>query len=115
MVATRAIRERAEAVQGLVRAFANAARVRISDEPLVEKRVQDAADRVVEESVAHRGLVDASRLGIGDVERVIPAVAIGVVDKVFAQCENVIHEPQREPLHVPLCLFPACEFAPGLK
>ena len=72
------LRVDAKPVHGFVRPFPYAAGVGIVDEYFVEKRVQSPVDGVMQEPIAHTCFVDVARLGIGNLEVVIPAVAVSL-------------------------------------
>lgn len=65
-----------KAVHGSVRSLAVSTRIGIGDPCLVEKRVQLSVQSMVDQTVLYCRLVDVSRLGIGDLEGVIPTMLI---------------------------------------
>ena len=76
------IRELAKSVNRLMRPLLNSAGIGISDEYLVEKRIKNPINGVMQKSVANRCFVNISRLGIVDFERLITAVFLGMIEKV---------------------------------
>lgn len=71
-----AVREPLEMLVCLVISLTLPARVRASYEGLVEKRIQETVNRVVEKAVAHARFVYAAGLRVRDVERFV--VRMGV-------------------------------------
>ena len=53
------------------------ARIGVGDEFAGEIGVQDTMNGVMQEAVSHRGFVDIAGLGVGDIEGVVGAVAVG--------------------------------------
>ncbi len=73
--------KRTESVYGFVRSFTDAAGIGIGDKSSVKERIKNAIDGVVKQTVADLGLVDVSRLGVGNVESLIWAVLVCLVAK----------------------------------
>lgn len=72
--------EKAKSVDCHVRSLFQAAGTGIGDESLVKKRIQPAIDGVMQEPVADAGLVDIPGLGVGNIERLIAAVFVGMME-----------------------------------
>ncbi len=83
--------ERTEAVKCGVRALANAARKRIGYKRPVKKWAEEAADGMVQKTVAHARLMDIPRLRVADIERLISAVAVGMIYQIGAEGEKIVH------------------------
>ena len=62
-----------------VRTLAYPAGIRVVYESAVEVRVEHTVERVVQKPVAHGSLVYVARLGVGDLERVVTAVAVSFI------------------------------------
>lgn len=107
--------ERIKTIHRLVRSLVDAAGIRVGNESFIEKRIELAIDSVVEQTVAHRRLVDVARLRVANIERAIRAVPVGTRNEISMQQEDMIHEMQREFLYVGLVPFADDEFRPCLK
>ena len=79
-----------EAVHRPMRAFSLSARVRVGDKCSVEEWIELPVDRVMDETVTYRRLVDVTRLGIGDLEVMVGAVLVRSVLQFTVQLENVV-------------------------
>lgn len=104
-----------EPAHRLVRPLAEPAGIRIVDEALVEIRIEHAIDRMMKQAVTHACLVNVSRLRVGDVERVVAAVAIRFRFQVRVERQDIVHELQAEFLHISLLPLAPQEFFPCLK
>ncbi len=71
-----------EPIHCAVRAFVEAAGIRIENENSVAIGIKNAIDRVMQQAVAHFGLMDITRLRIVDFECVIGAVPVGFIRKL---------------------------------
>ena len=49
-------------------------------------------DGMVQKTVAHRRLMNLSRLGVRDAEHMVATVTIGLVSKVNVQANNIVHQ-----------------------
>ena len=87
-----AVRERAESRHGLVCSFFLPAGIRISNESVVEERIELPIESVVEEAVANTRFVDVARFWIVDLEMLISAVRICFVLQILMELQDVMHE-----------------------
>jgi len=79
VIARDAVRESAEAVERFVASLVLTARVRTRNEGLIEKWIQQAIERVMEQAVADACFMDAARFRVGDVERLVIGMAVGLL------------------------------------
>lgn len=84
----------------------------ICDEGAVKEWVQQPVQRVMEQPVTDAGLVDIPRLGIVDGKSIVATVAVGTVQQVTAQAQNIIHEADAELLYVGLFPLAHSELIP---
>jgi len=96
-----------------MRALAIPARIRIGDKGSVKEWVKYPINGVMEQSVSDTGLVNASRLRVGNAEGLIPAMLVCFIFQLGVQEENIIKQPVLKLPHVfppPLALY---EFPPS--
>ena len=110
-----AIRQSSEAVERFVAAFVLSARVGTRYEGRIEKRVKDAIEGVMQETVADSGFMDTAWLWIGDVECLVIGMAIGFLTQILVEREDVIHQAKLELLHVFPLSFAAHELSPRFE
>lgn len=68
--------KRLKLVHRLVRTLPYPTRVGVVYKCFVEEGIENSVDCMVEQPVAHTGLVDVARLGVGDFEVVITTVSV---------------------------------------
>lgn len=81
MVAAGLKRKLPKPVNGFMHPFPVPARKRVGDECAVEERIKDAVDGMVEQPITHACFVDVAQLRIGNVETLVGAVVVGMVDQ----------------------------------
>jgi len=77
VILTDTIEELPKTIEGFVCSSVFTAGIRVGDKGLIEERVKDAIEGVVNQSIPHRGLVNLAGLGVANLELVIAAVAVG--------------------------------------
>ena len=92
--------ERRAAVEGAVRALADAVGVAVGDEAALEDRLDEVAQRVVDDAVAERRGGNQAALGFVDVERDVRAGAVSVREQLFLKLEEVVFQAVLEGRHV---------------
>ncbi len=93
--------------------FSIPAGIRIKDEFRVEKRVEDAINGVMYESVTYACLMDVPRLRIGNLECLILTMLIGFFDEVAMKGENIVCQLDRKESYILAMRFVPDEFLPG--
>ena len=91
------------------------AREGIGNENRVKERIKYAVDGVMEYAVPDARLVDSPRLGVGDAEGVVAAVAVLPREKVVAERNEVVHEPEGEFLNIRFRTLGREKLPPRLK
>ena len=69
----------------------------------------------MDQAVANAGFMDASRLGVADIECLIAAVAVSAGCQIIMQCDNIIHEAQLEYSYVFPIALANNKFLPGFQ
>ena len=113
VVTAHLVDELSKTIDGFVHSFVVAAGERVGDERFVEKRIENAVDGVVQETVTDSGFVDMATFGVGDVEAVIGGVLVGVVNEVSMKCQDVIHKISVKKLDVWFGSFADDKLFPG--
>ncbi|HEY4500938.1 MAG TPA: hypothetical protein VJI70_01565 [Candidatus Paceibacterota bacterium] len=89
--------------------------VGVGDEGTVKEWVKLAVERMMEEPVAHGGLMDIAGLGVRNFEMVISSVPIGAGDEFAMKCECVRCQIALKFLHVRTLALAARKLFPRLK
>jgi hypothetical protein len=103
---------RLQTFNATMRSVPNTARERCRNERLLENRVQDGEDGVVQDAVADEGLVNVPLFRIVDVKAFVRPVPIRFVPKLPVQLKNVCLKIALEPHHVRLVPLPVLENGP---
>ena len=112
MVFTDLIDKLAEAIDGLVCPLPNLTRKRIVDEIGYKERIENPVDRMMQETIAHRGFVNVAEFGIVDFEMLIGTVNVGFSFEIIVKIKDVIHEMQAKLLHILLVPLASDKLAP---
>lgn len=70
---------------------------------------------MMNQAISHRCFVNNTRLGVGDMKRVILAVTIGFICQVIAKYKNVVGKVELEILYVSSCSLAPQKFRPGVE
>jgi len=107
--------ERAKSVDSSVRSFPDPTGIRISNKCFLKKRIKNPVNGVVEQSVANARFENVPRFGIIDLERLISAVLMRMIEKVTMKRKDIVQQSQRKFLHVFPVLLSALKFFPCLQ
>jgi len=99
----------------LVRALPEAAGVGVGYERAVEEGVEHAVEGMVEKAVAHGCFMDVAGLRVVDFEGLVGAMSVGSLCQVSMECQEVVHQPMLELLHVGFLSFAPHKLPPGGK
>ena len=91
------------------------ARIRIAYECAVEKRIELAIQRMMEQPITHARLMDIARFRITDSKMFIAAMLVLARNEIVMESDNVVHQMSREFLHIFSVAFPLYEFFPSGK
>ena len=75
-----------------MRSLANSAGVRIVDKSFFEKRIKQAVNGVVKQSVSDAGFMDMPSLRVIDIKTAVSAMSINFVYQIIMQCYNIIKQ-----------------------
>lgn len=115
VIARDAVCKSSEAVERFMASLVLPARVRTRDEGGVEEGIEDAIERVMQETVADAGFMDTAGFRVGDVECLVVGMNVGLLSQVLVEREDVIHQTQLELLHVFALSLAAHERAPRFE
>lgn len=91
----------------------NPTRVRINNKGSVEEGVKNAIEGMMEEPVADTCFVDLSGLGVVHFEGFVDAMSILSGRQVMVKRKEIVHELERECLHILFLSLAFHEFLPG--
>ncbi len=94
------VRESAKAVHCAVRAFILATKIRISDERAVEKWIELAVYRMMEQAIAHESFVYVTRFWVVNFEMLIRAVLIRTTRQLVVERSDVFNKVILKLLHI---------------
>jgi hypothetical protein len=110
---TKAASEASGAVEGFVRAFADAVCIRVENERLFEDRLDEIAQGVMNHAVAKRRGGDQPLFGIVDIKTVILPGRVRLCAKFALQFEQVVLQPILELCHIRMPALAPAGFAVG--
>jgi hypothetical protein len=96
----------------LVRSFADTTRKRIGDKGLLKNGVQDSENRMVQNSVPHRGLVNVAHFRIADIETRIRPVGVAFGSQIPMQRKEILLKRKLESLNIGFLALVASKFLP---
>jgi len=115
MITTGLPRHRPVTVERAMRPLADSTGEGVGHEAMVEERVQDTVDGMMDQTVADRRLVDDPRLGVADGKPFVRAVPVCPERQLLAQRREVVRQVSLEFLQVGLPALSPRELLPCRK
>ena len=101
-----------QSLDAFVRTLADAARKGIGDKGLLKNLIENSENRMVQNPIAHHGLVNVAHFRIANVETRIRSVDVAFGEQVSMQRKEILLKRKLKRLNIGLFAFIASKFLP---